>query len=232
MAPFIVFVTVAGASVLAHWLNHRRAHRPFDALDSIQRSLAYGLAAMLLVAASGHFVEPLRPGLAAIVPPFIPYPDLVITVTGFFEAALAVGITVPATRKLVAWVLVAYLITVFPANVLAATSVDHPDAPSTPLLLRGLIQVVFIASAVLIALTAQGMGMRTVIDKWRSRGSVRVPQPASPAGHLLPTDKAPAKPEGTGLGGGRVGCGGISDVGGNPRAVTKIPASRTSLTGV
>ena len=56
-----------------------------------------------------------------------------------------------------AWVLVAYLIAVFPANVLAATTVDHPDAPSTPLLLRGLIQVVFIASAVLIARRAGGI---------------------------------------------------------------------------
>jgi uncharacterized membrane protein len=180
MVPFIVFVAAAGASMAAHLLHHLRSHRPLGVVEFTQRSLAYALAAMLVVAASGHFVEPLRSGLIAIVPPLIPFPDLVITVTGLLEVILAVAILVPVARTLVAWLLVAYLIAVFPANVLAATTVDHPDAPSTPLLLRGLIQVVFIASAVFIARTAGGITVRTLTDRWRRRGSVRLPQlPAS-----------------------------------------------------
>lgn len=197
MIPFIVFVTVTGASVLAHWLINVRSHRRFNVPDTTQRSLAYGLAAMLVVAASGHFVEPLRSGLVAIVPPLIPFPDLVITVTGFFELLLAATLVVPATRKLVAWVLVAYLIAIFPANVLAATSVEHPDAPSTPLLLRGAIQIVFIAAAVIIARTAEGITVRTLIDKLRGPRSARRVQPGARRGDGLATDEEPTQPQET-----------------------------------
>jgi len=197
MIPFIVFVTATGVSVVVHWLVHLRSHRPLNVRDTTQRSLAYGLAAMLVVAASGHFVEPLRSGLVAIVPPLIPFPDLVITATGLFELVIAAVIVVPATRKLMAWVLVAYLIAVFPANVLAATSVEHPDAPSTPLLLRGLIQIVFIASAVIIARTAEGITVRALIDRFRRRGSARLARAQARHGERLATDVEPAQPQET-----------------------------------
>ena len=166
MVPFFALLVVTAVSAGIGVVAARRTGEPGKGW---QRPLSHGMAVMFLVAALGHFIEPLRSGLIATVPPIIPLPDVVITATGLVEIVLAAALLVPASRRLAASATVLYLLAVFPANVLAATSVDHADAPSTPLLLRAAIQVVFVAAAVVIARTGEGRGLRDALRMLGSR---------------------------------------------------------------
>jgi uncharacterized membrane protein len=70
----------------------------------------------MLFVASGlmHFLTPDR--FASIVPPALPRPYLLVAISGAAEIAGAVGLMLPATRRLAAWCLMALLVAVFPAN--------------------------------------------------------------------------------------------------------------------
>lgn len=102
--------------------------------------------------AATHFIEPQRSGLIAIVPGFLPRPELLVTLTGIIELVLAVALLIPRTRRPAAWASVLLLLALFPANVVAAAGVDHPAAPSTPLLPRALLQLVLIGFSAAAAL--------------------------------------------------------------------------------
>jgi uncharacterized membrane protein len=173
MVPFFVFLVVTAVSAVIGLLATRRTGKSGKGW---QRPLAHGMAVMFLVAASGHFVEPLRSGLIATVPPIVPFPDLVVTATGIVEIVFAAALLVPVSRRLAATAAVLYLLAVFPANVLAVTSVDHPDAPSTPLLLRALIQLVFITAAVVIARTGSGPAVRDILRALRPARQPALPK--------------------------------------------------------
>ncbi|MFC0681204.1 hypothetical protein ACFFGH_25525 [Lysobacter korlensis] len=153
MLPLIVLISVTLASYLASAVFSRRS---VDPGTRFARATAYGLAAMFLFASVGHFAEPLRSGLEAIVPPFVPFPALVVAASGVFEIALAGALLWARSRRWAAIVAFLYLIAVFPANVLAATTVDHPAAPDTPLVLRTVIQLVFLAASGFVALRTSG----------------------------------------------------------------------------
>lgn len=116
-------------------------------------AVAIGLAAMFLVTASAHWTQPRRDGLIAIVPPSLPRPDLLVTVTGVLEVAGAVGLLVPATRTAAAICLALLLLVMFPANVRAARGAHHEAAPRTPLVPRTAMQVLFVGAAALVAAT-------------------------------------------------------------------------------
>lgn len=146
MVPFIVLVAVAGVSFLARSAIFR-AESPRRRLSI---AVAHGMAAMFLIASTGHFFEPLRSGLEATVPPVIPFPAFVVAASGVFEILLAAAFVWSRTRPAAAVVAFVYLIAVFPANVLAATTVDHPAAPDTPLLLRTVIQIVFLSASAIV----------------------------------------------------------------------------------
>lgn len=118
------------------------------------QALAVGLAAMFLLTASSHVVEPRRTGLVAIVPPGIPRPGLMVTATGVLEVLGAVGLLVPPVRAAAAFCLAALLVVLFPANVYAARARRHPAAPQTPLVPRTVLQLVFIAAAIIVGVTA------------------------------------------------------------------------------
>ncbi|WP_338874678.1 DoxX family protein [Spirosoma sp. SC4-14] len=57
-----------------------------------------------------------------IMPPYIPAPGLMVSLSGIAEIGLGIGLLFPATRSLSAWGLILLLIAVFPANVYMATS--------------------------------------------------------------------------------------------------------------
>jgi len=147
MVPFIVLAITTIASLL---IQAARSTHP--ARKSLPGALAHGMAAMFLTASAGHFIEPLRSGLEAIVPPALPFPAFVVAASGIFEIALAAAILWNRTRRPAAVVAILYLIAIFPANVLAANGVDHPAAPDTPIVLRTIIQLVFLAASAYIAL--------------------------------------------------------------------------------
>lgn len=152
MAPFLALVTVTLLCRLLGALG-------IGYVQTWPDSLAVGLAAMFLMTASAHFLQPRRDGLIAIVPPRVPRPGAVVTATGVLEILGAVGLLVPNTalpgiRTAAAVCLAVLMIEMFPANVRAATGQRHPAAPHTPLVPRALLQIVFVASAVIVAVAA------------------------------------------------------------------------------
>lgn len=115
--------------------------------------LRWAMAVMFLFTASAHWGLR-RPDLIAMVPPFFPRPDLLVTLTGFLEIAGAVGLLIPRTSRAAAAGLTLMLIAMFPANVYAAQrSLSIAGKPVTPLPQRTAIQVAFVAATAAIALT-------------------------------------------------------------------------------
>ena len=153
MAPFLVLVTVTLTFRAVGALG-------VDFVDDWPASLAVGLSAMFLLTASAHFVPASRrAGLIAMVPPRLPNPAMLVTATGILEILGAVGLLiptelVPGVRAASAIGLALMIIAMFPANVYAAASRRHPAAPHTPLALRTILQIVFVASSVIVAVTS------------------------------------------------------------------------------
>lgn len=107
-------------------------------------AMASGMAAVFVSTAVTHFIEPQRSGLVAVVPDIIAWPELAVTLTGLAEIALAIGLVIPGIRRWAGIASILLLLALFPANIVAADGVEHPAAPSTPLLLRTALQLVFI----------------------------------------------------------------------------------------
>src|SRR5690625_2513175 len=115
--------------------------------DSWAAAFAAGMAAVYLSTGVTHFVEPQRSGLEAIVPPAIPWPSAAVTASGIAEFAIPIGLVLPRSRRWAAIASIAMLLALFPANVVAAGGVDHPAAPSTPLVPRAALQVVLLLAS-------------------------------------------------------------------------------------
>jgi len=145
MAPLIALVTFTLAARLAGWLGC-----PYT--GSWPAAIAVGLAAMFVLTGVAHFVQPSRRGLIAIVPPRLPAPGLLVTITGVLELLGAIGLLIPPTRFAAAGCLALLMVAMFPANVYAAGAKRSERAPATPLVPRTLMQALFLAGAVLVAL--------------------------------------------------------------------------------
>ncbi|MDQ0378489.1 DoxX family protein [Amycolatopsis thermophila] len=142
MAPIVILVVVtlvlAGAGAAGvPWL------RPW------QVALRGGVAAMFTATGVAHFVG-LREQMISMVPPALPAPGLLVTLTGILELAGAAGVLWPRTTKWAAAGLSAMLVLMFPANVHAA--VDHVlTAWHDQLVPRTLMQVVFLAATLTVS---------------------------------------------------------------------------------
>jgi uncharacterized membrane protein len=109
MAPFVVLV---GLFLLLSVLGHFSVFGPYDWWTSLR----VALAGMFLLTASAHWGRR-RQDLVRMVPPALPHPELLVTVTGVLEILGAVGLMHPATAPYAALGLSVMLIAVFPANV-------------------------------------------------------------------------------------------------------------------
>lgn len=137
MIPLIVLIV---ASLLAR-LTGQLGLAP---LRDWSASTRIGLAAMLCFTAVAHF-NSMRADLVAMVPPAVPFPDLMVTITGICEILGAIGLLVPQTRRIAAWALIAFLVAVLPANIHAAQAgLTMRGAPVTPLIPRVALQALFI----------------------------------------------------------------------------------------
>src|ERR1700754_4342017 len=114
-------------------------------------AMAVGLAAMFALTGIAPFAPPLRRDLIAIVPPRMPARGLLVTVTGVLELLGAAGLLLPATRMAAAGCLLVLMLAMFPANVYAARMPDPPKSMTTQLPLRTVTEVVFLATAVAVA---------------------------------------------------------------------------------
>jgi len=82
-------------------------------------ALRWSLAIMFLFTAVAHFTRT-RADLIRMVPPSLPRPGLLVTITGLLEFAGAIGLMIPALAAPSAYALILLLIAMFPANLRAA----------------------------------------------------------------------------------------------------------------
>ncbi|GAB3946032.1 DoxX family membrane protein [Micromonospora vulcania] len=123
-----------------------------SALDGWHPALRVGLALMFVLTGVAHFVGQRRAGLIAMVPPGLPRPDLLVTLTGVLELVGAVGLLVPATARLAAAGLGLLMLAMFPANISAARrKLTLGGSPVPPLGRRAALQIAFVATAVAIS---------------------------------------------------------------------------------
>ena len=88
-----------------------------------------------------------RRDLIAMVPAVFSHPDIIVTLTGVLELLGAIGLLLPALAPAAAACLALLLIAMFPANVRAARErLRMGRTEATPLPLRTLIQIAFIAA--------------------------------------------------------------------------------------
>jgi uncharacterized membrane protein len=117
--------------------------------DNWHSPLQGAVAVMLLLTASAHWGKR-RPDLIRMIPAAIPKPDWIVTATGWLEIAGALGILFPATSRAASICLAVLLVTMFPANVRAARKrLTIGGRPTPKLLVRTLLQLVFLAAVLL-----------------------------------------------------------------------------------
>ena len=137
MIPLIVLIVVALLARLTGQLGVTR-------LRDWAASTRVGLAVMFCFTAAAHF-NGMRPDLVAMVPPSIPNPGLMVTITGLCEIFGAIGLLVPRTRRIAGWALIVFLVAVLPANIHAAQAgITLRGAPATPIMPRVALQILFI----------------------------------------------------------------------------------------
>jgi uncharacterized membrane protein len=108
---------------------------------------------MFLFTATAHFT-PMKEDLVRMVPLSFPNPRALVFATGVLEILGAIGLLVPATRRLAAWGLALMLLALFPANVSAARrGLTLRGKPATPLAIRLPIQLLFLAVTLWVALS-------------------------------------------------------------------------------
>jgi uncharacterized membrane protein len=99
-----------------------------------------------VVAGLLHFVIP--EFYQAMMPPFIPFQQFFIVISGIAEVAGAIGLQIPKFRKMAGIWMIVLLVAVFPANIYVA--IANPDIPNldySPVSMwwRLLLQPIFIA---------------------------------------------------------------------------------------
>ena len=124
-------------------------------------SAAHGMAVMLLLTASAHFVPaevtamPNHADMVRMVPPFLPFADALVYLTGILELLGAAGLVITATRWAAGYALAALFVALLPANIHAAVAdVPFAGGEATPLWQRIPEQILYLAVAVWVARTA------------------------------------------------------------------------------
>ena len=115
-----------------------------EPLDSWLAATRIGLALMFVFTGVAHFNRT-RDELIRMVPPQLPFPAALVTLTGVAELLGAMGLLLPSTARWAAIGLAVLLVLMLPANVHAARAgLSVAGRPATPLVLRLPIQLVWI----------------------------------------------------------------------------------------
>jgi uncharacterized membrane protein len=117
----------------------------FELPKSLPKRIALIAAAVFFfVAGVSHFTN--AEFFLAIVPPYLPAPLALVTISGIFEILGGLGVMLPATRRAAGWGLIALLLAVYPANIHMALHPEQFEEMSRGALLARLpLQFVFIA---------------------------------------------------------------------------------------
>ena len=98
------------------------------------------LAVLFILAGALHFVK--QGMYVKIMPPMIPAPWAMVSLSGMAEILGGLGLLVPMTRQAAAWGLVALLVCVWPANLFMAMRPDFfPGIPVWALWVRIPLQI-------------------------------------------------------------------------------------------
>jgi len=111
------------------------------------------LAIFFVIAGANHFRDPAL--YLAMMPPWVPSPDLLQRIAGAAEIAGGIGLLLPSLRRAAGWGLIALMVAVFPANLYVA-QVGHLgdlEMPPWALWIRLPFQLAFIGALVWVALT-------------------------------------------------------------------------------
>ena len=92
--------------------------------------LRWLLAFGFMIAGANHFRDPAF--YFAIMPPYLPWPELLVAISGLCEIAGGIGILIPQVRRLAGYGLIALLVAVFPANFHMASSGVQPAGVHLP----------------------------------------------------------------------------------------------------
>jgi uncharacterized membrane protein len=135
--PF--FVMLAGIAV-----SRLAGAAGADMFESWPGAVRGGLALMFVFTGVAHFTSE-RADLIRMVPPALPNPGALVTISGVAEIAGGIGLLIPPVRTWAAIGLIVLLAAVFPANVHAAQS-GHTirGRPHTPMFIRAPLQVLWI----------------------------------------------------------------------------------------
>jgi uncharacterized membrane protein len=144
MAVLLSLVLGSLAARIVGWLG-------VDYVDSWPAAIAVGLAVMFVMTGVAHFVPGMRRDMVTIVPPRLPKPALLVTITGVLELLGAVGLLYPPTRAAAAVCLLVLMLVMFPANVYASRMPNPPKSMTSRLSVRSGEEVVYLAAAVVVA---------------------------------------------------------------------------------
>ena len=145
MAVLVSLVLGTLAARLIGWLG-------VDYADSWPQAVAVGLAGMFVMTGVAHFVPAMRRDMIAIVPPRLPAPELLVTITGVLELLGAAGLLYPPTQVAAAVCLFVLMLVMFPANVYAARMPNPPKSMTSRLDVRTAEEIVFLGAAVMVGL--------------------------------------------------------------------------------
>ena len=143
MAVIIALVLGTLGARLVGWLG-------VDYVGSWPQAVAVGLAAMFVMTGVAHFVPAMRRDMIAIVPPRLPAPGLLVTITGVLELVGAAGLLYPPTRVAAAVCLFALMLVMFPANIYASRMPNPPKSMTSRLDVRTVEEIVYLAAAVVV----------------------------------------------------------------------------------
>jgi uncharacterized membrane protein len=144
MVPLIVLVIAFAVLRGAGFLG-------VDALNNVDLPLRIALFLMFLLTASAHWGRG-RADMVRMVPPVFPNASTMVTVTGILEILGAIGLLLHSTVRWAAICLAILLIVLFPANIRASREhLTIMGRPAPGLVVRGAIQVVFLAALILVA---------------------------------------------------------------------------------
>jgi uncharacterized membrane protein len=152
MEPLIVLVVTTTGLLAAGTASWRRVR-------SWHVALRGGLAAMFTFTAASHFgAFGMREELVAMVPPALPAPEVLVTITGVLELAGAFGLLVSPFWPWAASGLSVLLVAMFPANVYRAIEDPHLRM-SQELVPRTAMQLIFLAAT--LALVVRHLAARS-----------------------------------------------------------------------
>lgn len=142
MAPFILLIVSFLIFLLSGFLG-------LSYFADWETSLRFAVALMFIFTATAHWGKR-RPDLIKMVPPSLSNPDFIVTITGIFEIVGAIGLLIPITSTIASFGLALLLIVMFPANIRAARKgITIGGRPSTSLLPRTILQILFLIAVIL-----------------------------------------------------------------------------------